>query len=63
MVISNQRLRNLTTGIESIMTHMLPDINDSIQEHLKSQLTDERFWDDLYDSTHTGETEIYPKKL
>lgn len=48
------------TGMEGLMTHMLPDANDSVQEHLKAQLPDERFWDGKYDTTHTGETNVEP---
>lgn len=48
------------TGIEGLMTHQLPAINNSVQEHLKSQLADERFWNDKYDTEHTGTTNIEP---
>lgn len=75
MTITNQRLRNLTTGrLHTCMpniyadlaaftgiqplTHQLPALLDAIAPYLKSKLTDPRFWDNKYDPTHVGETEI-----
>ena len=74
--MTNQRLRNLTTGrlhtcmddiyedlelitnMKGIMTHMLPRACKAIRPWLKKHLTDERFWNDEYDTGHTGDTEL-----
>ena len=43
-----------------IMTHMLPAANAALQPFLKKQLLDPRFWDDKYDTTHTGDISLNP---
>ena len=45
------------TGIQPL-THQLPALLNAIAPYLKSKLNDPRFWDDKYDPTHIGETEI-----
>lgn len=76
IIMTNQRLRNLTTGRlhtemghiyedlgiitgeDGLMTHMLPRANEACKPWLKQHVTNPRFWDDAYDPTHTGETEL-----
>ena len=77
MKMSNQSLRNFTTGLlhtsitevyvaiealtgVSCMTHQIPELMLIIKPHLQQQLTDERFWDGKFDTTHTGESEVTP---
>jgi hypothetical protein len=43
------------TGDDGIMTHMLPRVMLAIEPWLREQVTDARFWDGEYDTTHTGE--------
>lgn len=38
-----------------LMTHMLPRVIRAIEPWLREQVTDARFWDGEYDTTHTGE--------
>jgi len=42
-------------GDDGLMTHMLPRVMEAIEPWLRTQVTDERFWDETYDTTHTGE--------
>ena len=74
--MTNQRLRNLTTGrlhtkMEHIyedlgiitgetglMTHMLPRAMRSCEPWLLEHVTEPRFWNGEYDTTHTGELEL-----
>ena len=42
-------------GDDGLMTHMLPRVIDAVEPWLRSQVSDERFWDGAYDTTHTGE--------
>lgn len=41
-----------------IMTHMIPRVMRAIEPWLRSKVTDERFWDGEYDTTHTGDYPI-----
>ena len=43
------------TGEPGIMTHMLPRVLRAVEPWLQKYVTDPRFWDDNYDTTHTGE--------
>jgi hypothetical protein len=43
------------TGEKGLMTHMLPRIMRAVEPWLRVQITDARFWDGKYDTTHTGE--------
>lgn len=47
-------------GESGIMTHMLPNAFRALLPYLLEKVTDERFWDDLYDASHTGKTEVPP---
>jgi hypothetical protein len=42
-------------GDDGIMTHMIPRVIRAIEPWLREQVTDPRFWDGKYDTTHTGE--------
>lgn len=48
------------TGIEGIFTHMLPNVMMAVDPWLKTKVTDERFYDGKFDTTHTGEYPIEP---
>jgi len=48
------------TGMEGIMTHMLPRAARAIEPWLREQILDERFWDGEYDATHTGDITLFP---
>jgi hypothetical protein len=43
-----------------IMTHMIPRVLESIEPWLRTQVTDERFWEDKHDPGHVGEFPIEP---
>ena len=45
-------------GDDGIMTHMLPRIMDAVEPWLREHISDSRFWDGKYDTTHTGEYEL-----
>jgi hypothetical protein len=46
------------TGEQGLMTHMLPRVMDAVEPWLKESVTDPRFWDGEYDTSHTGEYEL-----
>jgi hypothetical protein len=43
------------TGERGLMTHMLPRAMRAVEPWLREHITDARFWEDEYDTTHTGE--------
>ena len=43
------------TGVNGLMTHMLPRIAIAVEPWLRENVTDDRFWDGKYDATHIGE--------
>ncbi len=43
------------TGTSGLMTHMLPRVLESVTPWLREQVTEPRFWDGEYDTTHTGD--------
>lgn len=45
-------------GQEGLMTHMLPRALDAVMPWLREKVLDIRFWDGVYDITHTGSIEI-----
>jgi hypothetical protein len=47
-------------GAEGIMTHMLPRAADAMRPWLELMVTDKRFWDGKYDTTHTGDIDLRP---
>lgn len=46
------------TGIEGLMTYMLPRACDACTPWLVRHVTDERFWDDKFDESHVGTIEL-----
>lgn len=46
------------TGEPGIMTHMIPRIVRAVEPWLREQVKDKRFWEDKYDTSHTGEIEL-----
>ena len=45
----------MITGESGLMTHMLPRAMRAVEPWLREHVTDSRFWEDEYDTTHTGE--------
>ena len=45
----------LITGERGLMTHMLPRVMRSVEPWLRKNVTDTRFWNGEYDTTHMGE--------
>ncbi len=45
-------------GEGGIMTHMLPRVCDAVTPWLKTHLKNQAFWDDKYDTSHTGEIDL-----
>lgn len=43
------------TGEEGLMTHMLPRACRAVEPWLREHVTDPRFWNGEYDTSHTGE--------
>ena len=48
----------LILGQEGLMTHMLPNALKAIIPWLKLNVTEERFWNDEFDTEHTGNYSI-----
>lgn len=48
------------TGANGIMTHMLPRAVTALEPFLREQAPDDRYWQDEYDTTHTGTIDIRP---
>jgi hypothetical protein len=46
------------TGEQGLMTHMLPRECKAVEPWLREHVTDQRFWDGKYDTTHIGEIEL-----
>jgi hypothetical protein len=46
------------TGESGLMAHMLPRAMRAVEPWLREHVTDARFWDGEYDTTHTGEIEL-----
>ena len=43
------------TGERGLMTHTLPRVARAVEPWLREHVTDVRFWDGEYDTSHTGE--------
>ena len=43
------------TGEQGLMTHMLPRACRAVEPWLREHVTEPRFWNGEYDTTHTGE--------
>ena len=50
-------------GESGIMTHMLPTAREALLPWLRTQVPDARFWEDVYDPQHDGETALSPMTL
>ncbi len=48
----------MITGEKGLMTHMLSRALRAVEPWLREHVTDQRFWDGEYDTTHTGEIEL-----
>ena len=48
----------IITGETGLMAHMLPRAMRAVEPWLREHITDARFWDGEYDTTHTGEFEL-----
>ncbi len=48
----------IITGENGLMTHMLPIVARAVEPWLREHVTDQRFWDGKYDTTHTGKYEL-----
>jgi hypothetical protein len=48
------------TGEKGVMTHMLPNAFRALEPYLRGKVTDSKFWEDVYDTTHTGEIDVLP---
>uniref|UniRef100_A0A6M3KXY8 DUF7736 domain-containing protein n=1 Tax=viral metagenome TaxID=1070528 RepID=A0A6M3KXY8_9ZZZZ len=43
------------TGEDGLMTHMLPRVIKAVKPWLREKVTDLKFWDGKFDTTHIGE--------
>ena len=50
----------LLTGMDGIMTHMIPNASRAMESFLKDSVKESRFWDVKYDTSHRGDYEISP---
>ncbi len=48
------------TGVKGIMTHMMPRAMRALEPALRERVKDARFWEDKYDTTHTGDIDVPP---
>ena len=48
----------IITGETGLMTHMLPRAMRACEPWLRQHVTEPRFWNGEYDTTHTGELEL-----
>ncbi len=48
----------MLTGEDGLMTHMLPRAMKAVEPWLREKVTDQRFWDGEFDTTHTGEFDL-----
>jgi hypothetical protein len=46
------------TGEKGLMIHMLPRAMDAVEPWLREHVTEPRFWNDEYDTTHTGDIDL-----
>lgn len=46
------------TGQKGLMTHMLSRVLRSIEPWLREHVTEPRFWDGKFDTTHTGKFDL-----
>lgn len=48
------------TGEKGVMTHMLPNACRALEPYLRDKVPNQKFWEDVYDTTHTGEVDVPP---
>lgn len=48
------------TGEKGIFTHMLPNACRALEPYLREKAPDDKFWEDVCDTAHTGEIEVPP---
>lgn len=48
------------TGMQGLMTHMLPNVMRAVMPWLKTKVNDSEYWDDKYSPELTGEYDIRP---
>ena len=48
------------TGESGVMTHMLPNCCRALEPYLRERVPDQRFWEDVYDTTHVGSIDVPP---
>lgn len=48
------------TGEKGVMTHMLPNAIRALEPYLRKWVPDAKFWEDVYDTAHSGEVEVPP---
>lgn len=48
------------TGMEGLMTHMLPNVMRSVEPWLREKVTDSEYWDDEYKPELRGEYQLEP---
>jgi len=48
----------IITGEQGLMTHMLPRVMKAIEPWLRDNVSDPRFWNGKFDTTHTGEIDL-----
>ena len=48
----------IITGETGLMTHMIPRAMRAVEPWLREHVTDPRFWNGEYDTTHTGNFEL-----
>jgi hypothetical protein len=48
----------IITGEPGLMTHMIPRAMRAAEPWLRANVTDPRFWDDQYDTTHVGDFDL-----
>jgi len=51
-------LIDFITQSPGVMTHMIPRAIRAIDPWLRGKVTDVRFWEDKYDTTHVGEFDL-----
>ncbi len=48
----------MITGEDGLMTHMLPRAMKAIEPWLRERVKEERFWNDEFDTMHTGDYDL-----
>ncbi len=48
------------TGMDGLMTHMLPNVMRAVEPWLRGKVEDNEYWDGAFDPNHFGEHPIEP---